>query len=111
MNSYKIIITPDAEIDLFKIKSYIADTLLVPGVAQNYIRAIYKEINKLTYMASSFAPIDEEPWHSIGIRKIIAKNFYIYYLVDASFDKVYILNVVYSQRNQLTALKNMKLNF
>lgn len=111
MNSYKIIITPDAETDLFEIRNYIADNLLVPDIAQNYIRTIHKEINKLTYMASSFAPIDEEPWHSIGIRKIIAKNFYIYYLVDASFDKVYILNVVYSQRNQLTALKNMKLNF
>ena len=87
MNSYKIIITPDAETDLFEIRNYIAD------------------------MASSFAPIDEEPWHSIGIRKIIVKNFYIYYLVDASFDKVYVLNVIYSQRDQLNALKNMKLNF
>ena len=54
MNSYEVIITPDAEADLFEIRDYIAYTLLVPDVALNYIRAIRSEIQQeLTYMASS----------------------------------------------------------
>ena len=59
------------------------------------------------YMASSIAPVDCEPWHTIGVRKIIAKNFYIYYRPDNSSGKVYVLNVIYAKRDQLKALKNM----
>ncbi len=107
MDSYKIIITPDAEADLFEIRNYIADTLLVPDVALTYIQALRSEIEKLTYIASSIAPVDQEPWHSRGVRKIIAKNFYIYYRPDDRSGKVYVLNVIYAKRDQLKALKNM----
>ena len=61
MDSYEIIITPDAESDLIEIRDYIAYTLLVPEVALNYIRAIRSAIQKLTYMASSITPIKREP--------------------------------------------------
>lgn len=110
MDSYEIIITPDAESDLIEIRDYIAYTLLVPEVALNYIRAIHSAIQKLTYMASSITPIKREPWHSRGVRKISAKNFYIYYRADDSSGKVYILNVIYAKRDQLKALKRMRLN-
>ena len=99
MDAYEIIITPDAEADLFEIRDYIA-----------YIRAIRSEIQKLTYMASSIVPVKQEPWHSRGVRKIIAKNFYIYYRPDDSSGKVYILNVIYAKRDQLKALNRMNLN-
>ncbi len=110
MDSYEIIITPDAEADLFEIRDYIAYTLLVPDVALHYIRALRSAMQKLSYMASSIAPIEREPWHSRGIRKITAKNFYIYYRPDDLSGKVYILNVIYSKRDQLKALKSMNLN-
>lgn len=109
MDSYEIIITPDAEADLFEIRDYIAYTLSVPEIALSYIRTIRSEIQKLTYMASSIAPVEREPWHSRGVRKIIAKNFYIYYRPDNPSGKVYILNVIYSKCDQLKALKRMNL--
>lgn len=37
MDSYEIIITPDAEADLFEIRDYIAYTLLVPDVASGKV--------------------------------------------------------------------------
>lgn len=110
MDSYEIIITPDAESDLLEIRDYIAYTLSVPATALNYIRAIRSEIQKLTYMASSIAPVEREPWHSRGVRRIIVRNFYIYYRPDDSAGKVYILNVIYARRDQLKALKQMNLN-
>ena len=109
MNSYEIIVTPDAEADLYEIKNYIADTLLVPDVALNYIRVIRKEMEKLSYMADSIAPEEREPWNSIGVRKIIAKNFYIYYRPDEVSGRVYVLNVIYAKRDQLKALNKMNL--
>jgi len=37
VNSYEIIVTPDVEADLYEIKNYIVETLLVPDVVLNYI--------------------------------------------------------------------------
>jgi toxin ParE1/3/4 len=79
-------------------------------VALDYIRAIRTEIEKLSYMALSIAPVDKEPWHSRGVRKIIAKNFYIYYRRDESSCRVYIMNVIYAKRDQLKALKKMQID-
>ena len=109
MNFYEIIVTPDAEADLYEIKNYIAETLLVPDVALNYIRVIRNEMEKLSYMADSIAPVERKPWHSRGVRKIIAKNFYIYYRPDEVSGRVYVLNVIYAKRDQLKALNKMNL--
>ena len=107
MGSYEIIMTPDATADLVELRDYITYVLLVPEIALAYIRAIHKEISKLEYSALSIATVPEEPWHSRGIRKIIAKNFYIYYRVDEHIKRVYILNIIYNKRDQLQALKNI----
>ena len=56
-------------------------------------------------MAPSIAPVEWEPWHSRGVRKIN-----IYYRLDDSYAKVYILNVIYAKRDQLRALKKMNLH-
>ncbi len=107
MNSYKIIITPDAEADLIEIRNYIAFSLLVPDVALHYIRSIRNEIGKLSYMAGSIAPVQHEPWRSCGVRKITAKAFFVYYRIDESAKRVYIMNVIYARRDQLLALQHM----
>lgn len=75
MDSYEIIITPDAEADLFEIRDYIAYTLMAPEVALNYIRALRAEMQKLTYMASSIAPVEREPWRSRGSERLPQKTF------------------------------------
>ena len=47
MDSYEVIMTPDATADLMELRDYITDVLLVPEIALSYIRAIHKEISKL----------------------------------------------------------------
>lgn len=108
MDSYEIIITPDAEADLYEIRDYITYTLLVPETALEYVRAIRSEISKLSYLAGSIAPVEQEPWHSRGVRRITAKNFLVYYRIDESAKRVYILNVIYAKRDQIKALERMK---
>ena len=49
MDSYEIIMTPDATADLVELRDYITYVLLVPEFALAYIRAIHKEIRKLEY--------------------------------------------------------------
>lgn len=109
MDLYEIIMTPDATADLVELRDYIMDVLLVPEVALAYIRAIQKEISRLEYMAASIAAVLDEPWHSRGIRKLVAKNFYIYYRIDEPAKRVYVLNIIYNKRDQLQALGKMKI--
>lgn len=110
MNSYEIIMTPDATTDLVELRDYIADVLLVPDTALSYIRVIREEISKLSEMPGRIKPVDDEPWHSRGIREIMAKNFYVYYRIDEETKRVYIMNVIYNKRDQLRQLANMKLD-
>lgn len=110
MDSYEIIMTPDATTDIVELRDYIADVLLVPETALNYIRSIREAISKLEYMAASIMPLPDEPWHSRGIRRINVKNFYIYYRIDDKSKRVYILNIIYNKRNQLRMLAQMKID-
>ena len=104
MDSYRVIITPDASADLIELKNYIANTLKVPDTALKYVRGFRQEVEKLQTFPAAIAPVDNEPWHSRGIRRKVHKNFYIYYRVDESKKIVYVLNVIYARRDQLNTL-------
>ena len=110
MNSYKIIITPDAEEDLFELRNYIADVLLARDTARNYIRTIRKEIGSLSELPARYMPVDDEPWHSRGIRRIMANNFFVYYRIDEDRKQVFVLNVIYARRDQLRMLEQMNID-
>ena len=110
MDSYKIIITPDAEEDLVELRNYIADVLLARDTARNYIRTIRKEIGSLSELPARYNPVDDEPWHSRGIRRIIVNNFFVYYRIDEGHKRVYILNVIYARRDQLRVLEQMNID-
>jgi len=110
MDSYKIIITPDAEEDLVELRNYIADVLLARDTARNYIRTIRKEIGSLSELPTRYKPVDDEPWHSRGVRRIIVNNFFVYYRIDEEHKRVYILNVIYARRDQLRVLEQMNID-
>lgn len=110
MDSYNIIITPDAEDDLVGLRNYIADVLLARDTARNYIRAIRKEIASLSEMPARYKPVDDEPWHSRGIRRIIVNNFFVYYRVDEDQKRAFILNVIYARRDQFRVLEQMNID-
>lgn len=51
--------------------------------------------------------VDEEPWRSEGVRKIVVKNFLIYFWVDDENMWVQVTAVIYAKRNQLVQLAKM----
>lgn len=110
MGEYTIKLTDDAVENLTEIRDYIANTLLAPETALNYIRSIRKEITRLSDFPSEIKPVEDEPWHSIGIRRILAKNFFVYFRVDENSKTVFILNVLYARRDQIPLLEKTKSN-
>ena len=109
-DEWQTIMTPDATANLTELRDYIANTLLAPETALRYIRSIHEAINGLKSFPDRNAAVTQEPWHSLGIRKLIVKNFHVYYRVDAEKHLVYILNIIYGKRDQLHALLQMNLN-
>ena len=110
MDSYRIIITPDAEYDLIELQNYITDVLLSREIAKRYIHTIRTEISSLSEMPARHKPVDDELWHSRGIRKIMVNNFFVYYRIDEEQKKVFILNVIYARRDQLRILEQLNIN-
>ena len=52
--------------------------------------------------------MDEEPWHTREIRRMLFKNLFVYYRIDEENKKVIILNVIYAGRDQLKALSEQE---
>lgn len=104
MPTYRIVMTPDAEADVKELRDYIADVLMAPGTALAYVRAVRKEIASLSELPERYRLMDEEPWHSSGVRRVRAKSFFVYYRVDEAVQTVYVLNVIFARRDQLKAL-------
>lgn len=107
MDSYEIVMTSAAIDDLTELRNDIADVLLAPTAALNTVRAIQKEIASLSVFPAANRVIDEEPWHSRGLRKVQTRNFFVYYRIDEAAKLVYILNMIYARRDQLNALSNL----
>lgn len=54
---------------------------------------------KLSNFPERFQLVDEEPWRTEGIRKMVVKNFLVYYWVDKINMKVQVTAVIYERRN------------
>ena len=79
MDEYKIIITPDAETDLNELDDYISFYLMAPDIAISCIRYIRSKIAGLRKALKRYTLIEDEPWHSRGIRRMNAKNFAVFF--------------------------------
>ena len=71
IKEFKIIITPDAEADL----------------------------NELRKNSKRYRLVEDEPWHSRGVRRMNAKNFAVFYYVYEEYAEVYVQNVIYQKRD------------
>lgn len=48
--------------------------------------------------------MDEEPWKSRGIRRLLVRNYFIYYRIDEDAGRVYVLNVIFARRDQVRTI-------
>lgn len=104
---YDIHITLHAEQAMREIASYIAVDLQVPETAMQMLRTFQVEIAKLKMMPQRIPMTPEEPWHSVGIRRMLVKNYNIYFWIDDEKSIVQITDVIYGRRNQPKQLMDM----
>lgn len=51
-------------------------------------------------MPSRFESGDEEKWGKKGFRRLIVKNYFIYFVIKEEGKTVYVIDVIYMRRNQ-----------
>ena len=107
MNEYEVRVTRLALGQMKEIVHYISNDLMAPNAAHNLLDKMKAEITKLSSFPKKHALIDEEPWRTEGVRKIVIKNFLIYYWVDDKNNRVQVTAVICSRRNQTKQLSNM----
>lgn len=98
MTEYKIVIEQTAENDLVGILSYISDTLHEPSIAMKIYGLIKKEILTLNRMPFRFEVVNEEPYRSMGVRRIPVENYTAFYIVDENEKTVHIFRILYNRR-------------
>lgn len=107
MNEYEVRVTRQALEQMKEIVHYISNDLMAPDAADNLLDKMKAEITKLLSFPKKHALIDEEPWRTEGVRKIVVNNFLIYYWVDDENNRVQVTAVIYSIRDQIRQLSNM----
>ena len=98
MTEYKIVIEQTAENDLLGILSYISDTLHEPSIAMKIYGLIKKEILNLNRIPFRFEVVNEEPYRSMGVRRIPVENYTVFYIVDENEKTVHIFRIIYNRR-------------
>lgn len=108
MKEYNVKVTPYAKEQMMEIRDYIAYQILNPDAARNQIIKIRAEIRKLSQFPDRIRTIDEQPWGSQGVRKIVVNNFYVYFWIDEDNAEVHVTAVAYSKRDQERVLEKVK---
>ncbi|MBQ6503330.1 MAG: type II toxin-antitoxin system RelE/ParE family toxin [Flexilinea sp.] len=99
MDEFSIIITPDAEKDLNELDDYITFTLKAPDVAVSYIKEIKEKLLTLRNNPKRYHLVDDEPWHTRGVRRMNIKGHAAFYNVLDKYGEVYIQNIIYQKRD------------
>lgn len=107
---YEIKITSQAQEQMAEIIDYISHELFAPDAANYLLDKMENSIMALAEFPERYQLIDEEPWRTEGIRKIVVNNFLVYYWINQAEKKVHVTAVIYSKREQLEQLKNMNMD-
>ena len=100
MNKYEIHMSTHANKAIDQIVDYIAFMLMNPQAAIYLAEELRDEIYSLQWMPSRFAIVDEEKWRARGFRRMIVKNYYVYYRIDEEQNIVFIADVISMRRDQ-----------
>lgn len=109
-DNYEVKITRQAQEQMAEIVDYISHELFAPEAANNLLDRMESSIMSLSDFPERYQVIEEEPWRTERIRKIIVNNFLVYYWINVPDKKVHVTAVIYAKRNQLELLKYMDMS-
>ena len=85
---YSVKLTSYSVFQIQETISYISRVLFAPETAVAWSDYLEKRIADLNMMPARFPLVDSEPWRTNGIRKMLVKNFVVYYYIEESAKEV-----------------------
>ena len=110
MNVFNVKVTTQAEEQISEIAYYISVTLKTPDAAMAMLDDLDEVFETISTNPERQFLVEEEPWHSEGVRKIKVKNYLVYFWIDIENAAVQITGVCYAQRDQKKFLSKMDLH-
>ena len=107
MNRYEVRITKQAEGQIHDIAYYLTVVLHNPDAAGTLVNDLYATFDEISNNPERQFLVDEEPWHSEGIRKIQVKNYMVYFWIDIEKAAVQVTGVCFAERQQDKFLARM----
>lgn len=98
MKEYKVTVEPLARQDILDIRRYISKTLKEPAAAKRIYDAIKDAILTLEQNPMRHAVVRDEPYTSLGLRRLPVENYTVFYLVNDESKEVHVIRVLYSRR-------------
>ena len=104
MEKYTIKISLSAGEDLKQIALYIKTALKVPSTARNYLKLLRQEIDKLTILPKRHEVIEKDKINQSNVRKLIVKNYIIFYIVNDEEKIVNVERILYGASDWINKL-------
>ncbi len=96
---YRLVVTREAHADIDEITEYIAGKLRNPQAAAGFLDDVEKSYRGVVKNPHLHALCTDERLRGKGYRRIIIKNYLIFYRVDEARNAVYIVRVIYGPRD------------
>lgn len=109
MDNYTVKLTRQARQQMREMAQYIAGAFQAPNSALHLIDMLEEKILSLSAFPARAPLVDEEPWHSLGIRKLSVKKYLIYFWIDEDARKVQVTAILHSMQDQSRYLGEMDL--
>lgn len=104
MQHYTINTSDLAEEDLENAGDYIAFVLLNPSAAENTVKGIREQVNKLQYFPGSHELDDDPILAELGVHKTYYKEYKIFYLIDHARKTVHVVRILHMLVDSRTSL-------
>ena len=105
MTKYKVIVSPSAKAQIKGITAHIRDKLFNPQAAKAIALAIKSAIASLATMPERTTEVS-----SVGLRRMVVRNYLIYYQIDEAARQVFIHAVIYGKRDQESQIDDILQN-
>lgn len=99
MDEFEIIIEQTAERDLLSILTYITNILKEPSTARRIFRSIREQVLSLNRLPERCPLVKEEPYSTMGIRKLLVENYIVFYFVNQKRREVHVIRILYNRRD------------
>ena len=109
MKQYTVMLTTQASNQILEYASYIQNELLNPQAARKFVKDLREAIAGLDTMPQRHPQLEEEPWRSQGVRKIIVRGYLVYFWINEQTAMVHVVAVIYGRRDQFAQLLKMDL--